>query len=94
MTPLLVWNDPRIHISSVIFVICMILVNVFVIPYSFVNITVIPVQFYFLIFCCKLYYPILNVIVNHLYLLFLRLCKNNAKHFGKNEKTHSDIILA
>ena len=71
------------------------LMNVFVCSYSFVNITVIPFHFYYLIFCFKFYYPSVDIIVNHLYLLFLRSCKTNAKCWDKKpEKTHSDIILA
>ena len=86
MTPDLLWKGPHIHISSVIFVISMMLMNVFVCPYSFVNITVIPVHFYYFIFCFKFYYPILNIIVNDLYLVFLRSRKTNTKCCDKNEK--------
>ena len=93
MTPDLLWKGPHIHISSVIFVISMMLMNVFVCPYSFVNITVIPVHFYYFIFCFKFYYPIVNIIVNHLYLVFLRSRKTNTKCCDKHEKTHSGIIL-
>ena len=67
MTPDLLWKEPHIHISSVIFVISMMLMNVFVGPYSFVNITVIP-RF-------KFYCPI----VDHLHLLFLRSRETNTK---------------
>ena len=44
----LLWKGPHIHISSVIFVISMMLMNLFVSPYFSVNITVIPVYFYLL----------------------------------------------
>ena len=71
---------------SIIFVISMMLINVFVCLYSFLNITVIPVHFYYLIFCFKFYYPTVDIIVNHLYLLFLRLRKSNTKYLEKNEK--------
>ena len=74
------------HISSVIFVISMMLMNVFVCLYSFVNITVIPVRFYYFIFSFKFYYPLVDIIVNHLYLLFLRSRKTNTKCCDKNEK--------
>ena len=96
MTPDLLWKGPHIHISSVIFVISMMLTKEFVSPYSFVNINVIliPVHFYYFIFCFKFYYPIVNIIVNHLYLVFLRLRKANTKCSDKNEKNHRDIILA
>ena len=58
-----------------IFVISMMLMNVFVCPYSFVNSTVIPVHFYYLFFFFKFYYPSVDIIVNHLYLLFLARVK-------------------
>ena len=83
---------PHIHISSVILVISMILMNVFVSPYSFDNITVIVAHFHNIIFCFKFYYPIVDV-VNQLYLIFLRSRETNTKCCDKNVKTHSDIVL-
>ena len=72
----------------------MMLMNVFVCLYSFFNITVIPVCFYYFNFCFTFYYPIVDIIVNHLYLLFFRLRKTNTKCFHKNEKKPSAIIFA
>ena len=94
MTPDLFWEGPHIHISTVIFVISMMLMNMFVCPYSFLNNTVYPVHFYYFIFCFIFYYPIVDIIVNHLYLLFFHSRKTNEKYCDKNEKTHSDIILS
>ena len=94
MTPDLFWEGPHIHISTVIFVISMMLMNIFVCPYSFLNNTVYPVHFYYFIFCFIFYYPIVDIIVNHLYLLFFHSRKTNEKYCDKNEKTHSDIILS
>ena len=37
-------------------------------------------------FCFKFYFPIVEIIVNYLYLLFLRSRKTNTKCFDKNEK--------
>ena len=71
MTPELLWKGP--HIQCYIFI-SMMLMNVFNSSYCFVNIHVIPVHFYYLIFCFNFYYPIADIIVNHLYLLFLHLC--------------------
>ena len=90
----LLGQAPHIHISSVIFVISMLLMNVFACPYSFLNITVISVHFSYFNFCFKFCYPVVNIIHNHLYLLFLRSRKTNTKCSDKNSKTHSDIILA
>ena len=86
MAPDLLWKGPHIPISSVIFVLSIMLMNVFVCPYSFVNITVIPVHFCYFIFCFKLYFPIVDIIVNHFYLLFTRSRKTNRKCCDKNEK--------
>ena len=94
MTPDLFRKGHHIHISSVIFVISMMLMNVFVCPYYFLNITVIPVCFYYFNFCFIFYYPIVDIIVNHLYLLFFRSRKTNTKCFHKNEKKTSVIIFA
>ena len=94
MTPDLFWEGPHIHISTVIFVISMMLMNMFVCPYSFLNNTVYPVHFYYFIFCFIFYYPIVDIIVNHLYLLFFHSRKTNEKYCDKNEKTHTDIILS
>ena len=92
MTLDLLWKGPHIHISSVILVISMILMNVFVSPYSFDNITVIVAHFHNIIFCFKFYYPIVDI-VNQLYLIFLRSRETNTKCCDKNVKTHSDIVL-
>ena len=94
MTPDLFWEGSHIHISTVILVISMMLMNIFVCPYSFLNNTVYPVHFYYFIFCFIFYYPIVYIIVNHLYLLFFHSRKTNEKYCDKNEKTHSDIILS
>ena len=51
----------------------------------FVNITVIPVHFYYFIFRFKFYHPIADI-VDHIYVLFLRLRKTNTKFCNKNEK--------
>ena len=65
----------------------MMLIEVFVRQYSFASITAIPVHFFFFfIFCFKFYYPIIDIIVDHLYLLFLRSRKTNTKCVNKNEK--------
>ena len=47
------------------------------VSYSFVNITVIPVHFYYFTLCFKFYFPIVDIIVKHLYLLFLPSRKTN-----------------
>ena len=88
MTPDLLWKGPHIHISSVTFVIRMMLMNVLVCPYSFLNIAVLPVHFILLFhfFCFEFYFPIVDIIVNHLYLLCLRSLKTNTKCCDKNEK--------
>ena len=80
MTPDLVWKGPHIHISTVIFVIRMILMNVFNSPYSFVNMFIIS-------FFALNSIILLDIIVNYLYLFFLRSCKTNTKCCDKNEKT-------
>ena len=64
MTLDLLWKGPHIHISSVIFVMSMMLMNVC--PYSFLNITVIAAHFHNFIFCFKFCYPVVDIIVNHL----------------------------
>ena len=85
MTISIVERTPHSMLSSFIFVIGMMLTNVFVCPYSFVNITVILFHFYYLIFCFKLsyyfcfYYPTVDIIVNHLYLLLPRSRKTSTK---------------
>ena len=93
--PDVMWKGPHIHVSSVIFVVSMIIMNVFACPYSFVNITVILVHFYYFLFCFKFYYPIVNIIVNHLYLVFVSVhVKPIQNVVTKTKKTCSDIILA
>ena len=72
----------------------MMLINAFVCLYSFVNITVILVHFYYFTFYFKFYYPNVNIMVNHFYLVFLCLCKTNTKCCDKNEKTNSDFSVA
>ena len=62
------------------------LMNVFVCPYSLLNITVIPVHFYyFIFFWFELYFPIVDIIVNHLHLLFLRSSETNTKCYDKTK---------
>ena len=51
----------------------------------FVNIPVIPAHFYYFMFCFKFDYTIKDIIVNHLYLLFM---KNDVI-----KKNDGDIIL-
>ena len=92
ITPDLLWKGLQVHIPSLIFVISMMLMNVFNNPYFLVNITVISVHFYF-IFCFEFCYPIVDIIVNHLYVILLRSRKTNTK-CNKNEKNHIDIIFA
>ena len=70
------------------------LINVFVCPYSFVNITVIPVHFYYFIIGFEFYYPLVDIIVNHVYMLFLLSLKPIQNIVTKMKKIHSDIILA
>ena len=85
--PDLLWKGSHIHICSVVFVISIMLMDVFICPYSFVNINVIiPVHFYYFMFCFRFYFPIVNIIVSRLYLLFLCLRKTNTKCCDKNEK--------
>ena len=86
MIPDLFWKAPHIHIFSVIFVTIMMLMDIFVCPSSLLNITVIPVHFCYFIFRSKFYFPIVDIIVNHLYLLSLHLRKTNTKCCDKNEK--------
>ena len=62
------------------------LMKIFVYSYSLVNITVIPVHLYYFTFCFKFYYPIVNIIVIHRYLVFHGSRKTNTKCCGKNEK--------
>ena len=87
MTPYLLWKELHIHISSVIFVISMMLMNIFVCPYSFLDRTVIPLHLYHFIFCFEFYYPIVDIILSHLYLLFLRSRKTSTKPCDKNAKS-------
>ena len=46
---------------------------------------IITVHFYCFIFCFIFYCPIVDIIVNHLYVLTLRLRKTNTECFSKNE---------
>ena len=62
------------------------LVNVFNSLYFVVNIPVIPTHFYYFIFCFKFYYPIVDMIVSHLYLLFVHSRKTKAKCYNKKGK--------
>ena len=64
----------------------MMLMNVFACPCSFVNITVILAHFYYFTVCFKFYYPTVDIIINHLYLLFLLSRKTSTKCCDKNEK--------
>ena len=54
--------------------------------YFIVNFFVIPVPFRYFIFCFKLYFPIADIIVNHLYIIFLRSRKTNTKCYNKKRK--------
>ena len=95
MTTELLWKGPNIHISPVLYVMSMKFMNVFNSPYFFVNITIVPVHNYYFVFCFKLYYPIVDIIVNHLYVFFLRSRKTSTKCFNKNKNTpqpyHLDV---
>ena len=94
MAPDLLWKEPHIHISSVIFVLSIMLMNVFICPYSFVNITVIPVHSYYFIFCFKLYFPIvISSSITFIYYFSVRI-KPIQNPVTKTKKTHRDIILA
>ena len=66
MAPDLLWKGPHIYISSVLFVISMMFMNVFNSPYFFLNIIVIHVCFYYFILYFKLFYPIVDITLNHL----------------------------
>ena len=94
MTPDLLWRRRRIDISSVVFVKSMMLMSVFVCPYSFLNIAVIPVYFYYFNFCFKFYYPIVDIILSHLYFYFSVPLKPVHNVVTKTKRTHSVIILA
>ena len=94
MAPDLLWKEPHIHISSVIFVLSIMFMNVFICPYSFVNITVIPVHSYYFIFCFKLYFPIvISSSITFIYYFSVRI-KPIQNPVTKTKKTHRDIILA
>ena len=93
-TPGLLWMRSRISISCVIFVLSMILMNTFVCSYSFINITGNSCSFLLFHFCFKFYYPIVNIIVNHRYLVFFRQRKTNTNCCDKNKKEHDDMIFA
>ena len=94
MAPDLLRKEPHIHISSVIFVLSIMLINVFICPYSFVNITVIPVHSYYFIFCFKLYFPIvISSSITFIYYFSVRI-KPIQNPVTKTKKTHRDIILA
>ena len=54
-------------------------------PYFLVNF-VISVLFHYFTFCFKFYFPIADIIVNHLYILFLRSRKTNTKCDNKKRK--------
>ena len=86
MTPDLLWKELHTHVSSVIFVISMMVMNIFVCPYSFLDPTVIPVHLYHFIFCFEFYYPIVDIILSHAYFLLLRSRKTSTKPFDKNGK--------
>ena len=67
-TPDLLRKGPHIHVFSIIFIVILSMSSW---TYFFVDITVVPVHFYYFIFCFKLYYPIVDFIFNHLYVLSL-----------------------
>ena len=87
-TPDLLLKHSLVHIykASIIFVISMLLRNAFNTPHIFVNVTVIPVHTYYFIFYFKFYYPIVDIIVNHIYALFLRSRKPIQNVVTKIEK--------
>ena len=91
MTSDLLGKGPHIHISSIIFVVSMMLMNVFNSPYFIVNITVIPVHFYSFIFCFKFYNPIVDIIVNNLYADFLCSRKTGNKN-GKTPQCYHLLV--
>ena len=84
--PDLLWKGPRISVSCVVFVISMILMKVFACPYSFVNISDNSCSFLLFHFYFTFYYPIVNITVNHRYLVFFRSRKTNTNCCDKNEK--------
>ena len=91
MIPDLLWIGRNIYISSVMFVKDTILMNVFNSPYfchQYSN----SCSFLYFIFCFSLCYLIVDIVINHLYVLFLR--GTNTKCSNKNEKNHSNVILA
>ena len=91
MTTNLLLKGPHIHISRIILVLRTILMKVFFCQYYFLNITVITVHFYHFIFVFfKFFFPVVDIIVNHLYLLFLGSRKTNTK-CDKNEKISTVI---
>ena len=47
---------------------------------------VIPVPFHYFIFCFNFYFSVADIIVNHLYILFLHSCKTNTNVTIKTEK--------
>ena len=64
-------------------------------PYFLVKFFVIPVHFHYFTFCFKLYFPIADITVNHLYILFLRSRKINTKWYNqKRKKSRARNIVA
>ena len=64
-------------------------------PYFLVNLFVIPVSFHYFTFCSKFSFPIADIIVNYLYIRFLRSRKTNAKCYKKKRtKSMARIIAA
>ena len=55
-------------------------------PHFLVNLFVILVSFHYFTFCFKFSFPIADIIVNHLYIRFLRSRKTNAKCYNKKTK--------
>ena len=55
-------------------------------PHFLVNFFVIPVHFHCFTFCFKFYFLSADIIVNHLYILFLCSRKTNTKRYGKKRK--------
>ena len=47
---------------------------------------VIPVPVHYFTICFKFYFPLADIIINHLYMLFLRSLKTNTKSYNKKPK--------
>ena len=94
MTPDLLCKGRHIHISSDIFVISMILMDVFNSPYFFVDITIIPVHFYCLNFCFKLCYCIVEITFTFLFSVCLKPIQIIKKNIKKPQQFHLGVAKA